>query len=67
MTELFTDMHGNVAMILKLIPGKLKAVPSVSDFDFFKMMWNLWTYKRLSFISGSENGRIKTRNLEQLS
>ena len=36
MTERFTDMHGKVAMSVKLIPGVMKDMPSVSDFDFFE-------------------------------
>ena len=36
MTECFTDMHGKVAMSLKLIPGMMTVMPSVSDFEFFE-------------------------------
>ena len=35
MTECFTDMHGKVAMSVKLISGVMKDMPSVSDFEFF--------------------------------
>ena len=36
MTERFTDMHGKVAMSVKLIPGVMKDMPSVSDLEFFE-------------------------------
>ena len=36
MTECFTDMHGKVAMSVKLIPGVMKDMPSVSDFEVFE-------------------------------
>ena len=36
MTECFTDMHGKVAMSVKLIPGMMTVMPSVSDFEFFE-------------------------------
>ena len=36
MTERFTDMNGKIVMAVKLIPGMMKIVPSVSDFEFFE-------------------------------
>ena len=36
MTERFTDMHGKVAMSVKLIPGIMMVMPSVSNFEFFE-------------------------------
>ena len=36
LTDRFTDMHSKVAMRVTLIPGMMKVMPSVSDFEFFE-------------------------------